>query len=455
MRLALALLFVVLASPLGADQVDDYVARQMRALRLPGVALAVVRDGAVETLRTYGTANLELGAPVTSTTVFELGSLTKQFTAAAVLVLVEDGKLRLDDSVAAHLPEVPDAWRGITIRHLLTHASGLRDYLSIPGLADEAHALGHREMTRRFAERIPQEFAPGQTWAYSNTGYLLLGDVIERTSGQSYWDFLDARVLRPAGMKTARSSAPRAVIRDRASGYGWNGDRFENRPALSENAYSAGAIAATITDMVAWATTLQRGTLPSKAARDAMWTPLSIDRGPVPPFGYGFGWVVDSEGGRRAVLHGGGTPGFSSAIRHYPDEQLTVVVLANAGDRILDQVPLEVAGIVRADLARGQNADPDPQRSARLEAALRGVIAGTADPRDFTPAMQALLSTATGRGLGEWIASHGRLTSLRYAVVEPIGADRVLRYRAAVGDASLWFSFRITAENRIAQIYWW
>jgi hypothetical protein len=110
---------------------------------------------------------------------------------------------------------------------------------------------------------------------------------------------------------------------------------------------------------------------------------------------------------------------------------------------------------VRADLARGQAADPDPRLSARLEAALRGVIAGTADPREFTPAMQAFLSTATARGLGEWIGSHGRLTSLRYALAEPIGADRVVRYRAAVGDASLWFSFRITADNRIAQIYWW
>jgi CubicO group peptidase (beta-lactamase class C family) len=451
----LAVLVVCVTSPARADTIDDYVARQMQTLRLPGLALAVVRGGKVVTLRSYGKANLETDVPVTRDTVFELGSLTKQFTAVAVMMLAEDGRLRLDDGIAAHLPEVPEAWRAITIRHLLTHSSGLQDYLTIPGLPEQSHTLGHREMTRLFALRITREFRAGDTWAYSNTGYLLLGDVIERASGQSYWEFLRARVFVPAGMQATRSSEPRAVIRGRAAGYGWNNGAFENRPSLSENAYAAGAIVSTITDMTKWAMALQAGALISKASRDQIWTPVTVALGPLPPFSYGFGWVVDQEFGRRVVLHSGGTPGFSSAIRHYPDEALTVIVLANHGDRIIDQVPLEIAGMVLPAVARREGPDPDAGLSARLAEALRGVIAGKANPRDFMPAMQAFLSTATARGLGEWIASHGPLTSLRYGQTESHGAHRVLRYRAVVGDARLWFSFTLTASNEIAQIYWW
>ena len=453
--ICLAVLLVCVTSPAHADPIDDYVARQMKTLRLPGLALAVVRGGKVGTLRTYGKANLELDAPVTRNTVFELGSLTKQFTAVAVMMLAEDGRLRLDDSIADHLPEVPEAWRAISIRHLLTHSSGLQDYLTSPGLPEQSHALGHREMTRLFALRIRQEFSPGDTWAYSNTGYLLLGDIIERASGQSYWTFLRARVFVPAGMPATRSSEPRAVIRDRATGSAWNNGAFENRPSLTENAYSAGAIVSTITDMTRWAVALQAGALISKASGDQIWTPVTVTLGPLPPFSYGFGWVVDQERGRRVVLHSGGTPGFSSAIRHYPDEGLTVIVLANTGDRIIDHVPLEIAGMVLSEVARREAPDPDAGLSARLAEALRGFMAGKANPRDFTPAMQAFLSTATARGLGEWLASHGALTLLRYGQTEPLGAHRVLRYRAVVGDARLWFSFTLTASDKIAQIYWW
>lgn len=453
--LLVAAMLASAALPARADTIDDYIARQMQQLRLPGLALAVVRDGKVATLRTYGKAHLELDAPVTRDTVFELGSLTKQFTAAAVMMLVEGGKLRLDDPITSHLPEAPAAWRAITVRHMLTHSSGLQEYLSIPGLPDQAHALGHREMTRLFASRITQEFPPGETWAYSNTGYLLLGDIIERVSGQSYWEFLHTHVFTPLAMHATRSSEPRAVVPGRAAGYGWRNGALENRAALSENAYSAGSIVSTVADMARWAVALQTDRVLSKPSRDLIWTPLTVAGGPVAPFSYGFGWVVDHERGRRAVLHSGGTPGFSSAIRHYPAEGLTVIVLANHGDRILDQIPLEIAGIVRPELARREGVDPDPRLTNRLADALRGLTTGQSDPRQFTPAMRTFLTTATARGLGEWIASHGALTGLRYAQTEPVGAHRVVRYRAVAGGVHLWFSFTLTADNQIAQIYWW
>lgn len=147
------------------------------------------------------------------------------------------------------------------------------------------------------------------------------------------------------------------MIRDRATGHGWNGGVFENRPSLSANAYSAGPIVSTITDMTRWAMALRAGPLIPRATRDQIWTPPTVTRGPVPPLSYGFGWVVDHERGHRAVLHSGGTPGFSSAIRHYPDEDLTVIVLANHGDRIPDHMPLEItlAPRVQEDIKARRN----------------------------------------------------------------------------------------------------
>jgi D-alanyl-D-alanine carboxypeptidase len=438
-----------------ADLVDEYVQKQMRQLRLPGVAVAIIRDGQPSDIRTYGVANLENDVPVTPQTVFELGSLSKQFTATAIMILAEERRLVLDEPVTTYLPELPSSWQNITLRHLLTHTSGIQEYLSVKGLPDEAHALEHRAMTRLLASRVKREFEPGETWAYSNTGYLLLGDVIERVSGMSYWSFLTARVFRPAGMLSTRSSAPQSIIRHRASGYGWRDGAFENRPALSENAYAAGAIVSTIEDMAKWEVAMRRGALLSRAGWLELWTPLRLRTRNVPPIHYAFGWVVDYERGHRAVFHSGGTPGFSSAIRRYPDDGVAVIVLANHGDRIIDHIPLEIAGIASPSLARQPSADSEPQRSRIVRIALDGLLSAKPDMALFTPEMRSFLKTATGKGLWEWLASHGTLKALQYHHAETIGSLRTLRYRATFGDAELWLSFAFTDDDKIAQVYWW
>jgi len=160
--LLIAAVISIAPLPARGDAIDAYIRQQMQQLRLPGVALAVVRNGRPLTIRTYGKANLELDAPVTRQTVFELGSLTKQFTAMAVLTLVDEGSLGLDDSVLKHLPELPESWRDITVRHLLTHSAGIQEYLSVPGLPEEAHALTHARMTRLFGERVGTVKAGGR-----------------------------------------------------------------------------------------------------------------------------------------------------------------------------------------------------------------------------------------------------------------------------------------------------
>lgn len=458
LRLAiLAALPLWVSSAIRADAIDDYVRTRMQQQRLPGVALAVVRDGAVSTVRTYGAANLESGVPVTEDTVFELGSVTKQFTAVAVLILVEEEKVVLDESIATYLAEVPQPWRGITVRHLLTHSAGIQEYLSVPGLPDRAHGAATREeMTQLLFQRLKLEFGPGETWSYSNSGYLLLGSIIEKVSGKPYWEFLRERVFMPLGMHATRSSAPRAIIRNRAAGYGWHEGRFENRAALSENAYGAGAIASTIRDMARWEAALHRGRLLTKRSYDQMWTALKVSRSDTAPFNYGFGWVIEQQRGARVVMHSGGTPGFSSAFHRYLDGGVSVIVLTNHGDRIIDHWPREIAGMVFPAVSRRRaKSDPDPVLSQTLRTALGGLIAGRPDPGLFTPAMQLFLATATGRGLWEWVGSHGELKSLTYVESETVGDNTVRRYAASLGDGEFWFSFTMTRGGEIAQVYWW
>jgi CubicO group peptidase (beta-lactamase class C family) len=456
-RIVLVVLLVACPVAVRADAIDDYVRERMRQLRLPGVALTIVRNGTVVTTRSYGDASLELAVPVTPDTVFELGSVTKQFTAVALMMLVEEGKVRLDESIATYLPRTPDGWRGITVQHLATHSSGIQEYLSVPGLPEQAHAArSHDEMSQLFFARLTREFEPGETWAYSNSGYLLLGNIIERASGQSYWDFLRTRLFAPLGMSETRSSDPRAVILHRAAGYGWTGVRFENRPALSENAYAAGSVVSTIRDMARWEAALHAGRLLATASFTQMWTPLTVTLSTPPPFSYGFGWVIDRERGHTVVFHSGGTPGFSSAIRRYPASGLSVIVLANHGDRIVDHIAWEIAGLVDPSVARSRGlADPDPVLTDSLTATVRRLMTGVVEADRFTPAMHRFLTTATGRGQWEWIRSHGELKTLTYGQTDRVGNDSVLRYRALIGEADLWISVTLTPEGRIAQTYWW
>lgn len=444
----------------GADDVDAYIQAQMQQLHIPGVSLAVVRDGRIARLQSYGLANMELNAPVTNDTVFEIGSITKQFTAVAIMMLAEEGKVRLDDKISQYLPGVPETWGGVTVRHLLTHSSGIPNYLAVPGLFEATARSGqsHDDIAQLFFTRLRQlEFQPGETWAYSNTGYLLLGNIIENASGKPYWEFLDERIFKPLGMRTSRSSEPAAIVNGRAAGYAWTGQSFNNRPALTENAYGAGSIVATIGDMAKWDAALYGEKLLKSSSLKQMWTPAKAAGGAVAPFNYGFGWFLDTYHGRHVVAHTGGTPGFSSAIYRFTDDKLTVILLTNHGDRVIDHLAIDVAGMYVPELARPKraDADPDTRTSQRLKKALMDLRAGKADPDIFTAAMQLLLKTAVGKEIWPWACADGEVGSFAWSETEETGGMRILRYQAGLGNTTHWFSFTVTPEGKIAQINWW
>jgi D-alanyl-D-alanine carboxypeptidase len=323
--------------------VDEYVHSQMSDQRIPGLSLAVVRAGKLVLAKGYGKASLELDAPATAATLYGLGSVSKQFTAAAIMLLVEAGKLRLDDHVTNYFAWLPREWGNVTVRHLLTHTSGIRMEEWKDGLIEFDRFEHNQEEIVKTAFG-PMLAEPGEKFNYSNVGYRLLGMLIERVSGQSYWDFLSEHIFRQIGMDATRNSDPRTVILNRARGYGISGDKYENRePVTASAAFSQGALISSVLDMVKWDAALNSEALLKKTSLEQMWTPVRLNDGTTYP--YGFGWFLRPVQGHKTVAHGGQLPGFSTFIWRFMDDKLTVIALANCESADTGQIALGVAGL--------------------------------------------------------------------------------------------------------------
>lgn len=453
-----ALLFC--SAPAKADAIDGYIETRMRESHIPAISLAVVRDGRIVKAQGYGLANIETNSAAATRTVYEIGSLTKQFTAVAVMMLVEESKISLGDKITKYFPDAPESWNQITVRHLLNHTSGIRNHVAVAGYLNRFKTdlsfettPTRDEIVREFF-KLPSEFAPGEAWAYDNTGYYLLGFVIEKASGKSYYQFLDERIFKPLEMTATRSTDPRAVVPHRAGGYEWVGEKYENRPALLPTVgFSAGTIISTVEDLAKWNAALDAEKLLKKSTLEQMWTPAGTNAGVPAAFDYGFGWFIDNYHGHRIVQHTGGTPGFSSAIYRFPDDRLTVIILSNHSDTLLDQMAIDIAGNYVLSLKRPEAApDPDPQASLKLKEVMSDLLGGKHDANLFTPPMRLFLNTSTGKSFWQWAAAHGALTSFVFSDRETAGDSRLLRYRIGLGGRQYWFSFRLTKDGRIAQI---
>jgi D-alanyl-D-alanine carboxypeptidase len=325
-----AVLFVGLLLPhiSRADKVDDLLRREMDKHQIAGVSLMVVKHGRQIKTKGYGVANLEWNVPVTPDTVFEIGSMTKQFTAACILLLVQDGKLALDDDICAHLQNAPAAWSNITVRHLLTHTSGIRNYTGLDGFELTRH-LTQGQFVKKIGT-YPLDFAPGDSWRYSNSGYSLLGYIIESVSGTNYWDFLRERILGPLGMDATRNRTPGVIIPHRAAGYEMTNHVRINRDYDLTDIFSAGAIVSTVRDLAKWDAALDDDRLLNATSKKEWWTPVTLKPGKAGT--YGFGWFIDSLDGHKNIGHGGATSGFSASIQRFPDDHLTVIILTNADE---------------------------------------------------------------------------------------------------------------------------
>lgn len=319
---------LLIANVSSADQVDDFLRGEMEKRQIAGLSLMVVKDGQPIKTEGYGQANLEWNVPVTKDTVFEIGSMTKQFTAACILLLAQDGKLSPDDKICQHLKNTPAAWTNITIRHLLPHTSGIKNYTGLAGFELTKHLTQAQFIQKMGA--IPLEFQPGDSWHYCNSGYSLLGFIIENASGKSYWDFLHERILDPLGMNATGNRTPGVIIPHRAAGYEITSGAHINRDYDLTDIFSAGAIVSTVVDLAKWDAALNDDKLLTASSKEQWWTPAKLNSGKVQH--YGFGWFLDPLDGHKNIAHGGATSGFSATLQRFPDDKLSIIILTNADE---------------------------------------------------------------------------------------------------------------------------
>ena len=295
----------------------------------PGASVLVVRNGRVVFRKGYGLADVEKKVRTTPETNFRLASLSKQFTATAIMMLVGDGELAYDSAVTTLLPGVPPYAKGVTVRHLLNHTSGLPDYEDFVPDTQTRQVLD-ADVPGLIAQADSMLFAPGTRYQYSNTGYALLALIVERVSGQRYADFLSARIFKPLGMKgTVAFEDGRSVVRKRA--YGHRVDSAGNVRRTDQSNTSAvlgdGGIYSSTTDLAKWDRAIEKHTLVSAEALQVAWTPATLSNGASTQ--YGFGWFVDQDHGTTRLRHHGESRGFTNGIVRFPEKRLTVVVLTN------------------------------------------------------------------------------------------------------------------------------
>ncbi len=320
------------------DAVDRFVEAEMARHHIPGVSIAVSRRGKLIKAEGYGTADLEHDIAVTPDTVFKIGSVSKQFLATGIMLLAQQGKLSIDDPVSKYVDGTPDSWRGITLRHLLTHTSGiLRE-----GPAFDPFKAQPDGTVIASAFARPLEFPIGSKYQYCNVCYFTLADIIARVSGMPWDTYFIEQVFRPAGMTSTRTTTTTVLVPGRARGYVWRQNRYENAPELIA-VRPSGAFISTVMDLAKWDTALHEDRLLSKASREAMWVPARLTNGATS--GYGFGWELNDFEGHRQVHHGGALPGFRAEMALFPDDGLTVIVLTNADGARPDQIARGIAKI--------------------------------------------------------------------------------------------------------------
>ena len=449
------------ACPVPPDKVDDYVAGEMQKQHIPGLALGVYRDGHIIKAQGYGLANVELNVPVKPETIFQSGSVGKQFTATAVMMLVEEGKVGLDDPVSKYFAGAPDKWKNLKVRNLLSHTSGLAEYesdeLTKPGAPFYLRLDFTEDELFKKVAALPLEFTPGEEWRYRNTNYLLLGFLIRNVTGKFYGDFLQERVFKPLGMTTTRIISEADIIPNRAAGYRLLKGELKNQEWVSPafNSTADGALYFTVLDLAKWDAALYTEKLLRKSSLDQMWTVARLNNGQPNKANYGFAWSIDRIGSHKVIQHGGAWQGFTTYIARYVDDKLTVVVLTNldAGHARPGKIAHAVAGLYAPELTPPEVkpiADKEPQVTALLRDVLQETAEGKVDPEVFTPKLRAELFPSEIEQTGDFLKPLGPLLSLDLLERSEEGELRMYRYRAVYKETTISIKLGLNKEGKIA-----
>ena len=433
-----------------ADRIDAFVREEMARQRVPGVAVAVVHKGKTVTARGYGFANIEHMVPVTDATIFQSGSLGKMFTAMAVMLQVEDGKLPLDELLTKFFPDAPASWRAITVRHLLTHTSGIPDYTT--DAFDYRRDYTEDELARlAFAQQL--EFPAGSRWNYSNTGYALLGFIVRKASGSFYGDVLAERVFKPLGMSTARVITEHDIVPNRAAGYVLSSGEMKNQEWVAPqlNTTADGSLYFSLRDLLAWDVAVKRRAILNPESWALILQPVKLNSGRSYP--YGFGWSIDERGGQTLQQHGGSWQGFKTQYSRFLGEDLSVIVLANAAQADPGRVADGIAAIVNPALAvptLAPVADNEPAVRQKLFAVIQALREGKLTAEDFAY-VRAGFFPAAADSYRRTLARIG--TPSRAILMErrELGDDRVYTYEVTFGERIMVARIGLAPDGRVSQ----
>ncbi|HJR59222.1 MAG TPA: serine hydrolase [Vicinamibacterales bacterium] len=360
-----------------------------------GGAVLLARGGKPLVAKGYGYANIEWQIPATPQTKFRIGSVTKQFTSMLIMQLREQGKVKIEDSVCVYVTPCPDAWKPVTVHHLLTHTSGIPTYTAIPSWRETNMVPKTVEQMVAIFRDLPLQWTPGEKYAYNNSGYFLLGVVIEQATGKKYEQALQEMILTPLGLKDTGYDWPGTIIPRRAAGYEGRGPARRNASALDmQQPYSAGSLYSTVEDLLKWEQALYTDSLLPEPARHVMWTPFLNN--------YAYGWSIAAPSaatfGHKRMAHAGGINGFSSMLIRVPESNVTAIVLSNNASANAGQIARDLLAIYYGQ----RYTVPAPRTVAQVDPKVFDHYVGTYELRpDF-------LMTVTREGNGLFTQATGQ-----------------------------------------------
>ena len=438
-----ALVFIS-TSAVNADTVDEYVHARMTWERIPGLSIAVVRNGKVIKAQGYGSANLETDTAATSETVYRIGSVSKQFLAAGMMLLVQEGKVGLDDPVSKYLADTPVTWKDITVRQLLSHSSGI--VRESPAF-DPMKVQSDMDVIKA-TYSIPLRFAPGSKWEYSNINYYCVAEIIRNITGEPWSKFIAERIFRPSGMNATRTATMPEIVPNRASGYATTEDGLRNADVWNALRPS-GAFMSTVSDFVRWDAELDTDKVLNAESRKAMWTSVKLSDGTAYP--YGFGWYIDEVNGHRRTHHGGGVPGFVAEFDRFPDDQICVILMANIQNRDISDLAVKVAGYYNESLKPALTPsipDQSPDLTSRIRSILAGLASGRVD-RQFAPELASRLSMQMNSGGFKPLASLGPISRMELLAVKKNEETTQYSYRVSFKGIALSADCSVSNDGRI------
>jgi CubicO group peptidase (beta-lactamase class C family) len=434
-----------------ADDIDDFVKAEMTRLQIPAVAFAIVKNGQVVRREAIGFADVAAKREAKVDDLYEIGSLTKQFTSMGVMFLVEGGRVNLDDSVSKYLHDAPAKWSAVKIRNLLVQDSGLPEYVTLPGVG-----LLDSFTRTQFMDavgKLPVDFQPGAAWAYSNTNYALLGWLIEDVTKEPYTKFIEENIIRPIGMNHTVFAEKGVTVDGLARGYVMRRRMRMPSPAGAASIKADGALISNLSDMVKWDAALTSLRLLTRKSYQTIWTRAVLNSGR--SHAYGMGWYLNQPGTHGYMGHSGTSAGYSAGISRFPGPRLTVILLANMYGVGGEAMTKKIAVLFDPTLDNAPFAavpDPDPQRTERVKAAIQAISTNNPDDPLLDPEYAVPMKTRRTRmaSFGTW-GQIKQVDGIVFGGARQQGADTFLTYRVSSGPRNFIVSVLWTTQGKLAQ----